>query len=104
MYLIVRADLPSGVVVAQVAHAAGQGSDRHPPGVYVVVLEVPDEPALAEIHEKLDSAGVAHTPIVEVDAPWSGQLMAIGCEMSRDRGPCRRVLSNLPLCGRGMPT
>ena len=43
------------------------------------MLAVPDEAALEAVSRKLTHAGVVHKRIVEPDAPFFGQLMAIGC-------------------------
>lgn len=99
-YIIVRADLPIGMLAAQVAHAAGAGSERHPPGVHVVVLEVPDEPELLRIAQRLKLSGVEHTVIVEIDAPYSQQAMSIGCALMTDRSAIS-CTSSLPLLGKG---
>ncbi len=96
-YIVVRNDIPLGMVAAQVAHAAGSGSERHPPEVHVVVLAVRSEEELLHISARLVTAEVAQTLVTEVDEPYSGQAMAIGCELVRAREPLRRVLSSLPL-------
>lgn len=85
------------MVAAQVAHAAGSGSERHPPEVHVVVLSVQTEEELLAVSARLVDAEVAQTLVTEVDAPYSGQAMAIGCELVRSRAPLRAVLSSLPL-------
>lgn len=99
---MVRRDLPFGPMVAQVAHAAGSGSDRHPEGTYVVVLGVDSEGALLDVCARLSAAGVRHTQVVESEGDLAGQCTAIGLELVRDRAPARRVLSSLPLL-RGCP-
>jgi hypothetical protein len=43
-----------------------------------VVLGVPDEAALEAVALRLERAGVAFVRVVEVDAPYSGQLMSLG--------------------------
>lgn len=96
-YIVVRADLPLGMIAAQVAHAAGHGSERHPPETHVVVLQVPNEKALLKISERLVRAEVAQTLIIETDLPYNGQAMAIGCELVRDRSAAQSCLSSLPL-------
>lgn len=95
-YLVVRDDLPRGFQAAQVAHAAGSFG-QHPPETHVVVLSVPDEPALRDLARRLDEAGVDHKLVVEVDVPFDGQATCIGCGLVRDRRPVRKVVSNLPL-------
>lgn len=85
------------MIAAQVAHAAGAGSERHPPNVHVVVLSVESEAALLRVSARLVAAEVAQTLIEEVDRPYAGQAMAIGCELVRDRQSIRQCLSSLPL-------
>lgn len=79
------------------AHAAGEGSERHPDGVHVVVLAARDEAHLREVSQRLVDAEVAQTLITETDEPYAGQAMSIGCELVKERGPLRRALSSLPL-------
>ena len=95
-----RADLPIGMIAAQTAHAAGAGSERHPPNVHVVVLAVPDAAGLRSLHSQLSAAGIPNTLVVESDHPYQSQPMSIGCELVRERGSVRRVLSSLPLLGK----
>ena len=96
-YIITRRDLPLGTIAAQVAHAAGSGSERHPDGTYVVVLSADTEESLRRVAAALHENDVAHTEVCESDAPYAGQLMAIGLELVRDRSLARKVLSCLPL-------
>lgn len=78
-------------------HAAGESSPGSlPDGTHAVVLAAPDEPALRCVAARLSLAGVAFAPIVESDAPWSGQLMALGLEPGRKES-LRRFVSSLPL-------
>lgn len=51
---------------------------------------------LQELERKLCSAGVPHEPIVESDAPYSGQLVAIGVRPG-PRKELRRWFSSFPL-------
>jgi len=95
--VIVRKDLPLGHLASQVAHAAGEGSARHPPGVHVVVLAARDEAHLREVSSRLTASQVAQTLIEESDGAFAGQAMAIGCELVQDRTPIRKVVSSLPL-------
>ena len=92
---MVRADLPHGTQVAQVAHAASEASG-HPPTI-VVALTVPDEAALLRLTETLDRASLRRTLIVEDAGPFAGQAMAIGLHPTEDRSAIRRVTSALPL-------
>ena len=80
-----------------IAHAAGEsGPGSLPTGTYAIVLAVPDEAALTREADRLERLGVRLVRITEPDAPWDGQLMAIGLEPAR-REALRRHLSNLPL-------
>jgi hypothetical protein len=125
-YIVVRRDLPVGVTVAQVAHAAGESFAAYasssvkehrtfspevggsspssrtslpPPsqeGVasngegalkatggaiptpHVVVLGARDQVVLARLARKALTAGVRFVSIVEPDAPYHGELLALG--------------------------
>lgn len=105
-YIVVRDDLPPGVAAAQIAHAAGFSAQlrwwrdgSYPilkPNAHVVVLRATQ----AQLCKLLDS--MSHedlVAVVEVDAPYTGQLLAVGvrpaerCLLNRD------VLRTLPLYG-----
>ena len=89
------------MIAAQVAHAAGAGSERHPPEVHVVVLAAASEDDLRRIYGRLRlDAGLDPTLVVESDHPYSGQAMSIGLELLRDRSSVNQVLSSLPLLRR----
>lgn len=82
--MIIRSDLPRGVLAAQTVHAAGESSPGGlPEGTNAVVLGVPDEAALEAVSKRLTLAGTKHVRIVENDPPYTGQLMAIGCVPGR---------------------
>lgn len=85
------------MIAAQVAHAAGAGSERHTSEVHVVVLGVRSEARLRSVFAELQAAGVAATLVQEVDPPYTGQAMSVGLELVRDRLAANRVLSSLPL-------
>ena len=85
------------MIAAQVAHAAGAGSERHPPGVHVVVLSARDESQVRLISRQLSGLGVAHTLVEEIDPPYFGEAMSIGLELVDDRRLSNQVLSSLPL-------
>jgi hypothetical protein len=89
--------LPKGVLAAQLIHAAGSSSDRHPDGTYVVALAVEDELQLYALADKLTEHEIAHALVVEADAPYEGQAMALGIEPVEDRTAVRKVVSSLPL-------
>jgi hypothetical protein len=77
-YVVTRSNLPRGIQSAQIIHAAGESSPGNlPPETHAVCLTVPDEPALRALRARLEQAGISLTPIVEVDAPYTGQLMAL---------------------------
>lgn len=126
-YIIVRSDLPRGYQAAQIAHAAGESvTECVPTGTHVVVLSVPDEDALWDVHSELVAhseipPGVPssrwngpHTVIHDPDPPrgwkqpWgierpglkrsaAGEATAIGVPPTRDRRWLRRALGRLPL-------
>lgn len=92
-YILVRKDLPFGVTLAQVGHAAGESmgkwaehlKDRsvHYPPTSIVVLGVPNLRSLRYWEKKLwglvnSQANIYFTSIHEPDAPYNGELMAIG--------------------------
>ncbi len=94
-YVICRADLPRGVLAAQIVHAAGESSPGDiREGTNAVVLATPNEAELAAVADRLVAAGIAHVCIREPDR--GGELMAIGCVPAR-KEVLRRVLSALPL-------
>jgi DNA gyrase inhibitor GyrI len=97
-YVIVRSDLPHGVQVAQTIHAAGESCEGPlPSGTYAVALAVPNEDSLRSLAQRLWDGEVPHTVIEEVDGPFAGQAMAIGCWPTRERERMRRFTSSLPL-------
>ena len=55
-----------------------------------------DEKKLAALSETLTQAGIEHRRIVESDAPYTGQLMALGLVPVR-KAVARRYVSSLPL-------
>ena len=75
-YIIVRRDLPFGVTLAQVAHAAANSSDGVP--CTVVVLGVPSRDDLLDLIDYLDANTIDYDVAFELDSPWDGQLMAVG--------------------------
>lgn len=92
-----RRDIPFGAQAAQLIHAAGESSPGNlPKTTYAIALTCRDEAELHELAIKLDAAGVTFKLIHEPDAPFLGQLMAIGIVPDR-KSKLRRLLSNLPL-------
>lgn len=98
--MVVRRDLPLGVLAAQVIHATGVSTDRHPPGTYVVALAALNERHLIQIADALSLYEIAHHKVIESDRPYTDQLMALGLEPVCDRAVIRKVLSSLPLLGK----
>jgi len=96
--VVIRKDLPFGVALAQTVHASGESAQntKVPPHTHAVVLAVPDEASLRAVEKKLFEARVEMAAICEPDAPWNGQLMAIGIK-PQPREKIRKLLSNLPL-------
>jgi hypothetical protein len=78
-------------------HAAGESSPGGlPSGTHAVCLAVSSEEALEQLSERLTLARVPFVRVVESDAPYEGQLMALGCLPGR-KETLRRHLSALPL-------
>ena len=95
-YIVVRPDLPRGVLAAQVTHAAGESSPGGlPSGTYAVVLQAGTE-RLVALEERLIQSGVPHKAIRENDPPYSGELLAIGLEPA-ERRKVQKHISSLPL-------
>jgi hypothetical protein len=97
-YCIVRADLPRGVLAAQLVHAAGESSPGNLPSTtFAVVLAADDEAQLERIERELCSRGIDHRAVREPDSPWEGALMAIGIQPVSDRSTLKPVTGGLPL-------
>jgi len=97
-YVVVRDDLPRGVLAAQVVHAAGESARlvaALPAGTHAVVLAASGE-GLGALELALAAAGVAHAAVREPDAPYCGQLLAIGIAPA-PRAALRRYVGRLPL-------
>ena len=78
-------------------HAAGESSPGNlSPHTYAIALQARDENALNDLSFKLAAGGIPHKRIIENDAPYTGQLMAIGIKPMH-RSALRRYLSALPL-------
>lgn len=103
-YVVVRADLPIGIIAANIVHATGEStalwlaltSEGWPENMHAVVVTVPDEDALRRLDHKLWEARVPRARIHEPDAPYDGQMMALGLFPGR-KEDLRRHLSSLPL-------
>ena len=87
-----------GVQLAQVVHAAGESvrGIELPENTHAVALHARSEDELLAVEAKLRAAGVPHRSIREVDAPYQGQLMALGIHPLAGQ-EVRRLLSSLPL-------
>lgn len=97
-YCVVRRDLPHGVQIAQVVHAAGESSPGSlPEDTHAVALHARDEAQLQKIELSLLEAGISFRAIREPDAPWSGALMAIGLSPIPRTPQLRQLLGKLPL-------
>lgn len=98
---------PSGVLAAQVTHAAGESFGQwavqkyqrleHQTGGTAIVLAVSNERRLRELEQKLRAAHIRHVAIREPDAPWKGQLMTIGLWPIDEKGPEQQFLKRLKL-------
>ena len=78
-------------------HAAGESSPGNlSEDTHAVVLVTRDELHLALVADRLERKGIAFTRVIEVDAPYEGSLMAIGCAPAR-KEVAGRFLSDLPL-------
>jgi len=65
-------------------------------GTFAFALVTKDETELKDLGWELFKAGIPHKLIFEPDAPWTGQLMAIGVCPGL-RSDLRRYFSRLPL-------
>ena len=96
---MVRQDLPTGVLAAQLIHAAGESAPDGsvPTGTFAVALGARSLDELQTIERKLLEHGIPHRAVREPDAPWNGELMAIGIEPLEDRSRLKKITSSLPL-------
>lgn len=88
-----------GVTIAQTIHAAGESAPAGgvPSGTHAVALAARSEDDLLRVESLLQRRGIPHKSIREPDAPYFGQLMAVGLYPVSDRKAVRKVLGNLPL-------
>ena len=96
-YVIVRADLPLGVIVAQTIHAAGESSPGPglPTGTRAVALAARNERHLATLEQELIGLDIPHRAIREPDR--FNELMAIGIFPVADRTTLQTVTKRLRL-------
>lgn len=79
-----------------IGHAVGESvTERHGPDVHMGVLMQPDEARLRGLADWLEGRGLAFVRVFERDAPYEGQLMALGVPPGR-KGDLRRHLSSIP--------
>ncbi len=100
--MIVRPDLPVGLLAAQVVHAAGESGALRAPssGCHAVVLVAsPDE--LRRLESALPGRGIRVRGIYENTPPFEDQIMALGVEPEHPEAG--RWLAHLPLLRRCGP-
>ena len=101
-YVIVRRDLPYGLTLAMVGHAAGESFYAYSfsvpaaplamiPRCTIVVLGARNEGKLEWLRKRLEAAHVSHVPFYESDPPYDGQLMSIGLVPGRKADLCEHV-------------
>jgi len=98
-YCLVRQDLPLGDLAAQLIHAAGESSGPGdlPDGTFAVALAAKSHAHLEHLERKLVRLAIPHHSIREPDAPWNGELMAIGILPVDDRELVKPVTGGLRL-------
>lgn len=97
LYIVGRRDLPPGLRAAQMLHAARQFADQYPDqegrwfreSNTIVLLEVPDEPALQDFASRADASGVESSEFSE-EPDLGLTALALGSS-------ARRLVSSLPL-------
>jgi hypothetical protein len=94
--VILRSDLPKGLMVANTVHAAGESAGV-PPGTFAVALATAGEDELEATLSHLKELGIPHQAIREAQGEYAGQLMAIGVEPLKDRSTIRKAVSSIPL-------
>jgi hypothetical protein len=96
--VIVREDLPRGVLAAQLIHAAGESSPGDlPTHTFAVALAARDQAHLELLEQKLLERQIPHHAIREPDAPWNNALLAIGIVPVSDRAIVKPVTRSLAL-------
>lgn len=97
-YCVIRQDLPLGALGAQLVHAAGESSPGElPDGTIAVVLAAKSLEHIEHLERKLLRLQIPHRAIREPDAPWNGELMAIGVVPVADRELVKPVTGSLRL-------
>lgn|SRR3954466_1570647 len=100
MYIAVRADLTPGLQLAQAVHAAFHFSFDWPTlahswlteSNFLVVVQVPDELALAELAARAVEEGIARTIVREPDL--DNEITAVALEPG---SVARRLCAEMPL-------
>ena len=86
------------MIGAQLVHAAGESSPGQlPDGTTAVVLGAKGVAHLEHLERKLLRLDIPHQSIREPDAPWNGELMAIGILPVEDRELVKPVTAGLRL-------
>lgn len=101
-YIVVRDDLPVGLLAAQVCHAAGESAAlRSPPNVCHAVVLSASKQELDKLDTVLRWEKIPFRAVFENDPPYENELLAIGI------APCTeglgRWLRHLPLLGQRRP-
>ncbi len=101
LYVIARADLAPGVLLAQACHAAIAYGFRHPEEAAawfwdssnLVILECPDEAGIRRLTELAKAASIPYVLFKEPDLDMAVTAAAFG-------GGIRKLVSSLPLALR----
>lgn len=98
-YILIRGDIPFGVQMVNVAHAAGESIVEAPiPSTTVaVLLHVKDEAQLLEYEEEIKRKGLEYVLIREPDEPYNNAAMSLGLRPSDRRNMLRKVFYHLNL-------
>jgi peptidyl-tRNA hydrolase len=99
LYIVVRADLPPGLMAAQAVHAAFHFSQSYPDMVtrwlnasnYLVIVSVSDEEALHDVISKARGRGIVAFGVREPDL--DEQLTAVALQPGQI---ARRLCSSMP--------
>ena len=100
LYIVVRSDLAPGPQLAQSVHAAFQFSVKYPEitrrwhldSNFLVVLSVPDEPALIELCRQARTHGIGYERVSEPD--YGNEFTAMALEPG---DAARRLCARFPL-------
>jgi peptidyl-tRNA hydrolase len=101
IYSIIRKDIPLADQIVQTAHSAfhaGQADPKNGAALdceipSLVLLQVPNEEALLELHKKLKAAGIVHSTFHEPDDDMGWTSITTVSINQEDR----KLFSNLPL-------